>query len=488
MAGRSRSFLDGALRADLTTFVQRVVQTVAPGANYLPNWHVEVLCHYLERCLAGEITRLIVTMPPRHLKSLCASVALPAWALGRDPTMRIICASYSNDLSVKHARDCRAVMESDWYKRTFPKTRLDRGKASEMEVATTASGFRLATSVGGVLTGRGGNLIVIDDPIKASDALSDAKREAVNHWFFNTLFSRLDDKSRDRIVVVMQRLHVDDLAGHLLTGDGGWVQLNLPAIAETDERFDLGDGRVFTRRHGEALHPVRESLETLAQIRKTLGTYEFSAQYQQSPVPLDGGLIKWSWFQFYDALPERTSSDLVVQSWDTASKAEEINDYSVCTTWLRRGQDHYLMDVTRVRAEYPALRRLIVEMAHGDCPDAVLIEDKGSGTQLIQDLRAEGKVRPIAITPEGDKTLRMSAQSAKIEAGHVLLPRSAPWLDDFRVEILQFPRGRYDDQVDSVSQYLSWRRGRLAADDGFYIVPSRVAQEWDATLGHLGPL
>ena len=484
----SRRLLNTVLRADFATFVQRTFHTVSPGVAYLHSWHVEVIASYLERCRSGEITRLIMTLPPRNLKSICASVAFPAWALGHDPTLRVICASYSNELAAKHARDCRAVIESPWYRQVFPKTRLDRAKTAEMEFATTARGFRLATSVGGTLTGRGGKFIIIDDPLKASDANSDLRREAVKEWFRNTLYSRLDDKARDRIVVIMQRLHVDDLVGHLLDQNEGWVHLNLPAIAEERERFDLEDGRVFTREPGEALHPEREPLETLDRIKTTIGTYEFSAQYQQDPMPLEGGLIKWSWFRSYDEAPERQPTSLVSQSWDSASKAEEIHDYSVCTTWLRHGDEHYLLDVTRLRLEYPALKRLIVEMANRYRPDAVLIEDKGSGTQLIQDLRDGGKVLPIAITPEADKVTRMYAQSAKIEAGHVLLPREALWLDDFRTEILQFPRGRHDDQVDSVSQYLGWEGSRRIVDAPIFMVESRIAQELDATFEDIGPL
>ena len=187
-------------------------------------------------------------------------------------------------------------------------------------------------------------------------------------------------------------MHTDDLVGRLLARGEGWVALNLPAIAETDERFDLGDGRVFTRTAGEVLHPAREPLSSLMRTKATLGTYAFSAQYQQNPVPVEGALIKWEWFRFYRRPLERRPGDIVTQSWDTASKADEINDYSVCTTWLMRGKDHYLLDVTRIRLEFPALKRLIVELAAREQAAAVLIEDKASGTQLIQDLRRDGTV------------------------------------------------------------------------------------------------
>jgi predicted phage terminase large subunit-like protein len=478
-----RALLKHCLRRDLASFIQRAFQTVAPGTPYQPNWHLEVLAWHLERCLAGEITRLLLTLPPRSLKSICASVALPAWALGHDPGLRIICASYAAELAAKHARDCRAVMTSAWYREVFPRTRLDPAKASELEFTTTRGGFRLATSVGGTLTGRGGNLIVIDDPLKASDALSEAKREAANAWFHSSLYSRLDDKARDRIVVVMQRLHVDDLVGHLLRRDEGWVHVDLPAVAEADERFDLDDGRIYRRGAGEALHPERESCETLERIKRTLGGYDFAAQYQQNPVPLDGGLIKWAWFRTYVVAPERSDGDVVIQSWDTASKAEEIHDYSACTTWLRRGNEHFLLDVTRAQIDYPHLRRLVVEIAERHRADAVLVEDKGSGTQLIQDLQHDGIVRPIGITPQQDKLTRMYTQTPKIEAGYVLLPETAPWLEEFKTEVQLFPRGRHDDQVDSLSQYLGWARPMVPEGAICEVYLGTVARQWEAEFG-----
>jgi predicted phage terminase large subunit-like protein len=474
----SRRLVTEVLRRDLVAFIQRSLQTVAPGAPYQHNWHIDVIAWHLEQCLNGPIKRLIITLPPRSLKSHCVSVAFPAWVLGHVPASRIICASYSSELAIKHARDCRAVIESGWYRRVFPNTRLDPGKSAELELATLSRGFRLSTSVGGTLTGRGGNLIIIDDPLKAADAMSDVRREAVDDWFRSTLYSRLDDKAHDRIIVVMQRLHVDDLAGCLLRTSSDWVHLNLPAIAEVAERFKLGAGTVVRRKPGQALHPERESLKTLEQIRRTIGSYEFAAQYQQNPIPAEGGLIKSSWFRPYDVAPPRQPGAFVTQSWDTASKATELSDYSVCSTWLCQGSEHYLLDVFRDRLEYPALKRQIVKLFRRHQPDAVLIEDKGSGIQLIQDLSVEGVVRPMSITPETDKVTRMYTQTAKIEAGGVLLPRSAAWLDDFRAEVLQFPHGRYDDQIDSMSQYLGWEGSSRWAEAPAVVIGSRVAAEW----------
>jgi predicted phage terminase large subunit-like protein len=455
MADDARA-LDALLRRDFLSFIQKTFGTVSPGDEFVPNWHLEAIAWALLQCLNDGIKRLIITLPPRSLKSICASVAFPAFALGHDPTLRFICASYSTDLARKHALDCRAVMESDWYRRIFPGTRLHPEKNTELEVMTRRRGFRLSTSVGGTLTGRGGNIVIIDDPMKPSEAMSDLKRETVKQWFDGTLYSRLDSKEEGVVIVIMQRLHVDDLAAHLLD-KGGWVHLNIPAIAPCDQVYEIGDDEVHHRRAGEVLHPERESLDSLLATKSTVGSFDFAAQYQQEPVPPGGGMIKLDWFRSYASLPERGPGSQIVQSWDTASKAEEINDYSVCTTWLVEGDDAYLIHISRDRLEYPALKKRIRDLSDQMGADVVLIEDKGSGTSLIQDLGDDG-LRCVAIQPDGDKVTRMSAVSARIEAGYVYLPEQAPWLPDFQTEVLRFPRGRHDDQVDSMSQFLRWHR------------------------------
>ena len=231
--------------------------------------------------------------------------------------------------------------------------------------------------------------------------------------------------------------------GPLVESD--WVHLNPPTIAVTDEHIVLPHGRILGRRAGEVLQPAREPLSVLEELRRSMGSAAFSAQYQQDPLPDEGHIVKWSWFRPYSVIPAPQPGDRIVQSWDTASKAGQIHDRSVCTTWLWRGNDHYLLDVLRLRLDYPALRRRVVAEARRWAAETVLIEDRGSGTQLIQDLRAEGFLRPIPVPASADKTTHMHTVSALLEVGHVLLPEQAPWLDDFRAELLQFPHGRHDD-------------------------------------------
>ena len=217
---------------------------------------------------------------------------------------------------------------------------------------------------------------------------------------------------------------------------------------------------VFHRREpGEVLQPERESRETLDRIRRDIGSLQFSAQYQQQPVPAEGNLVRREWFRYYDALPSRTATTRVVQSWDPAATIGDSNDYSVCTTWLVSEGRFYLLDVLRDHLEYPALRRKLIELAERYKAQTILVEEAGFGLSLLQDLRSglpPHITQPIGIKPTGTKADRLVAQTAKIEAGHVLLSKEAPWLSDFLNEVLAFPNGRHDDQVDSISQFLNW--------------------------------
>lgn len=453
------------LRTDLRLFVQRVFSTVFPGTDYLSNWHIEAIVYQLTRVHDGECRRLLINQPPRSLKSLSVSVAFVAWWLGHDPSRRVIVVSYANELAAELHRQFRMVIDSPWYQELFPAMRP--AKDTGTELVTTAGGSRYATTVGGTLTGRGADLIIIDDPLKAEEALSEPRRTNVTDWFGGTLVSRLNDKDTGRIVLVMQRLHEDDLAGHLLQ-TGGWHHLDLPAIAVEDSDIALGKNRVFRRRTGDLLHPRREGKLVLERIKAETGSLQFSAQYQQRPVPLEGNLIRRDWFRRYDQLPAAGPSDHVVQSWDTAMMTGKANDYSVCTTWRITKSDYYLIDVYRGRQQYPDLRRSVNGLATTYNADAVLVEDAGPGIAMLQDLQRDtptGMPRPIGIKPEGSKADRMAAQSFRIESGQVHLPANAPWLDEYLLELLAFPYGKHDDQVDSTSQFLKWASSHPLFDD-----------------------
>lgn len=452
-AAADARLLRALLRQNFNAFVEKAFATLAPGQDFVPGWHLKAISYQLERVRRGEIRRLIVNLPPRSLKSIMASVAFPAFLLGHDPTQRIICVSYSGDLARKHANDFRALMEARWYKELFPGARVGR-KDSEIEIELTERGFRMATSVGGTLTGRGAQLLLIDDPLKPEDALSEARRSAANEWFRTTLMSRLDDKRTGAIVIVMQRVHVDDLSGFVLSLSDDWTVLNLPAIAEIDEDIPLSATEVHHRKAGDVLSLEREPLWVLEALRQQLGSDAFSAQYQQAPAPPGGAMIKRDWIRRYEELPPEGERLMTFQSWDTASKGGPENDFSVCTTWiLTRSRQFYLIDVYRARLDYPALKAAAMKLAAKFNARRVLVEDAGAGTSLAQELKRSVS-GVVAIKPERDKVSRMAVASAQFEAGQVSLPRRAPWLADFEAELFAFPGARHDDQCDSVSQAL----------------------------------
>lgn len=448
---------DATLREDFGLFVRKCFETLNPGVAYLPNWHIDLICEYLEACRKGDIRRLVINMPPRALKSLCVNVAWPAFLLGQRPAERIMSASYSAGLSVKHALDCRSIVKARWYRDVFPGMRIAPDQNEKHKFATTRHGQRFATSVGGTATGEGGNFLIVDDPLNPLQAMSEGPREQANEWFDQTFVSRLDDKRNGAIVVVMQRLHARDLTGHLLE-KGGWEHLCLPAVAERKRLYHFGQVKRM-RPRGEPLHPAREGKAELQRMQRELGSFGFAAQYQQNPLPQQAGMVERHWFRRYAAVPRE---DLrMVQSWDTAVKTGGSHDRSVCITLGERDGVHHVLDVQVMRAEYPRLKRMVKQLAVDWQAEAVLMEDKASGQSLLQDLRGDREMPPLlARLPKQDKVSRFAAVSAMIEAGQVALPKDAAWLAEFEREILVFPHGAHDDCVDALSQYLAWVRER----------------------------
>ena len=423
----------------------------------IPADYIDVMTSRLVDVHEGKITRLIMNVPPRHLKSLIASTAFPAWHLGHNPAAQIMCVSYGADLAQTFARDTRAIMTTDWYQRIFPETRLISPRAALDDLITTKNGRRLALSVGGAVTGRGADIIIIDDPLKPEEAASDTCRKDVNDWYDGTLASRLNDQRRGGIVIVMQRVHQDDLVGHVLQQEA-WEHLRFPAIAEEDEALaymTCWGPRTFRRRKGDPLHPERQPLNLLDGLKRKIGNYFFAAQYQQRPAPLEDGFVKPQWFPRYDKRPE--PFDQIVQSWDSANKAGSDNAYSVCTTWGVKGKDVYLLHVFRQRLEFPELKKTVLLHQRTFSANVVLVEEQASGIQLIQELNRDGLGGMVkAYKPTLEKKARLIAQTPMMEEGRVHLPEAASWLDAYIEELVLFPSGQYADQVDSTSQFLAW--------------------------------
>ena len=445
-------------RQDLLAFIHRSFLELNPADTFEHNWHLELIAQSLEDVAYGNCKRLIINVPPRHLKSHSASIAFPAWFLGHFPEKQVACVSYSQDFSDRLARRSRELMDSAFYQALFD-TRISRKRDTVADFETTDGGFRFSTSVGGGFTGRGADVIVIDDPLKADEALSDARREGVNAWFDNTLRSRLNRQAEGAIIIIMQRLHADDLVAHVQETET-WRILSFPAIAERDVTYAIRtpyENRQLVRKEGDILQPALTPSHILDNIRRTMTEYIFAAQYQQNPQPALGNIVKRKWLRFYTPkeLPERF--EITLQSWDTAVKDTQRSDFSVCTTWGVTNGKSYLLHVFRKKLEFPELKRAVKHLATLHNATVVLIEDKSSGSSLIQQLRAEGMaiVRPAPAT-DGDKIMRLNAQTAIFEGGYALFPKKAPWLDLYLSELTSFPSSSYDDQVDSTVYALAW--------------------------------
>lgn len=450
--------LQMALRTDLISFIEKVMNTINPSERYLDNWHIWAIAWYLEQVRLGTIQRLIICLPPRSGKSIIASVAFPAYMMGHDPSRKIIGVTYSNSLAVKFANDFRMVVNAPWYREVFPHTRVANHKDTERETAFTAGGFRLGTSTTGTLTGRGGDVIICDDVSKSQDIFSDVKREATNELYRNTILSRLDNKQTGAIVVVMQRLHPNDFVGHLLETGEGWTVLNLPAIAVADERIQVGDDDFYFRAEGEPLHARREPLSAQEEIRREVGPYVWAAQHQQDPSPIDGNIIKREWLRYHNlVIPAPSYKNRIIQSWDTAGKIGPRNSYSVGITFLVSDGNYYLLDM--VRGRFPSSAALVAaatEAARKYKPSVILIEDASSGPFLAEEIK-KARVYNVRLQPVTlDKVTRLWNQAAKFANGRVFLPEHAPFRALVEKELLGFPKAQTNDIVDSISQALAY--------------------------------
>lgn len=449
--------LSARMRTNLRAFVRKGFEILNPGTQFLDNWHIAAIAYRLEQCMRGDINRLIINMSPRSLKSEITSVIFVAWLLGLDPSKKIICVSYSDDLARVFARMRRKLMESAEYRDLFPNTRISAEKNTEAEIVTTRGGGCYATGIDGTLRGRGADVIVIDDPVKSGSMFSMAERKHVNDWYSETLYSRLNSKRDGIIILVMQRIHAEDLTGYVRSRDA-WDRLELPAIARETMEHRLGPKPedVYVFKAGEPLHPAREDLGVLEDIQRTIGNRAFESQYQQCPTPPEGNIIKVDWLKRYEGALSGEKGDQCYQSWDTASSSAEAAAYSVCTTWLVRRDTFYLVDVFRGRLVFPDLVKKVMDLSGRFKPQTILIEKASTGQSVIDTLKGDARYPVKGIPPKGSKADRFEEASLLFEQGRVCFPREAPWLGDFEHEILGFPEAKFSDQVDSVSQFLRW--------------------------------
>ena len=455
-----------ASRHDFATFVGMAFSTLWPNKPYLQNWHIEAMASQLMKTHTGDCTRLIVNMPPRMLKSIVMSVAWPAWVLGHDTSAEIMCISYGDELVKDLGNLTLALMQSERYQKVFPNVRLYKRRPPSGDIRIIGGGRRLGQSVGAQITGRGANIIIIDDPLKASDART-KQRDIVNAWFDENIYQRLNHKNTGVIILVMQRLHNFDLTGYLLEKQGEWKHLCLPAIAEKDEEYELIDGDVYSRKCGEILHPAHESADMLEMVKINNGSYNFAAQYQQAPESDKEALIQRGWFKIEppETFPKLSEFKTLYMSWDTANNVGESNDYSVGILLGYKDGEYYVLDVIRKKLKFPDLLKLIEERLFVKGKHVyTIVEDAGSGNAIIEALRS--KKHSIHAFKAGDnKFTRLCSVSGLIESGLVHLPAGAHWLDEFLLEITRFPNAVHDDQVDAFTQAVLFSKNQKKGFD-----------------------
>ncbi len=447
-------------RINFYVFASRAFSVLYPGEQLVHANYIELICHELQEVAEGRVLRLNINVPPRHLKSFLVSIALPAWLMGRDPTFKVLFASYGQELADAHARPFRTLVQTPFYQTLFPQFHLVRNTSTVIE--TTEGGFRRATGLGGSLTGFGADLIILDDLAKASDVNSPALLQQTHDFYQNTIASRLNDRNTGRLISIQQRIAENDLAG-LLLSNTDFRHVVLPATAVERETFTLYNGRTWTREPGDLLNPARQSHETLESLRREMGDALYSTQYQQNPIPPGGNRIRWSWFGRYAEAPARDQCQYIVQSWDTAVTGLPTSDWSVCLTFGKLGDHWLLLDVHRARYDYPDLKAAAIAVARHWQADTVIIERAGTGISLAGELRRHQISNNCSIISPSvrlAKDVRLEAQTASLQAGLVQLPIEAPWLVELRHELLGFPNARHDDQVDALTQFLECATGR----------------------------
>lgn len=453
----------------LGEYIRQAWPTIEPTTDLIWNWHIDCIAEHLEAVTSGEITRLVINVPPRHMKSISVSVSWPTWSWIHKPGSRWIFTGHKEDLTTKHNLDRRLILGGNWFQENWgSRFKMSTSQDNKTKFQNDKQGFMLSTSIGASVVGEGGDFIVIDDPLDPERAHSDdIRKRAIEYCKY--LITRLNNKKTGAIVMIMQRVHEKDPAQALLDL-GDYVHLNLPCEAESKTIISFPkSGKTITRDKGDLLWPEREGRKEIDALKRTLGSYKFSAQYQQKPSPAEGGILKRTWWKFYKQLP---ALEFRIQSWDCSFKGVEQSknddpDYVAGQVWGRAGADLYLIDRFRDQASFTETCQAMLTMKgkHSGCI-ATLVEDKANGPAIIDTL---GKAIPglLAVNPEGGKIARAFAVQPTIEAGNVYLPDPsiAPWVHDFIEECASFPKGGTDDEVDAATQAINYLNNHFAGTE-----------------------
>jgi predicted phage terminase large subunit-like protein len=414
------------------------------------------MCAHVQALLEGKLAlqNLMELVPPGFGKSTVVSVMAPAWRWIRQPSWRAIFASGNATVSLRDSMKCRDIVESQWYRRTFGIAwSLADDQNAKGFYRNTATGFRMAVSAGSKITGDRANAIFCDDALDASDCYSKAERDRVNFWWDAAYANRLSDMRTGTRCIIQQRLHPEDLAGHVLEVEGDqWEVLIIPQEWEESRRTVTSLGWTDPRTaDGLLAFEARFSPSSIAAEKNRLGASGYVGQHQQRPAIAAGEVFKRAGLRLLtaDALPKCSQ---VIVSVDSAFKTGEENDYSVAVVLGQFPQGIILLDIVRGRFAYPQLKQVITELGARIRPAALLIEDKASGQSLIQDLKQTTTlpVRPVSV--DGDKLMRAHTIVPTWEAGRIHAVAGAPWLGEFLDELCTFPKAPHDDMVDAFVQ------------------------------------
>jgi predicted phage terminase large subunit-like protein len=483
-----------AASASLYEFVRQAWHVIEPGVAFVPSWHIEVICEHLEAISAGEIRRLLINIPPRHSKSTIVSVAWPMWEWLTAPHEKFLCASYSGTLSIRDNLKARRLLESNWYQdRWGHMFQLSGDQNAKQRFENDATGYRIATSVGGTATGEGGSRLILDDPHGAQDAQSDAMRESTLEWFDQVWSTRLNTPKTDAMVTVMQRLHQKDVSGHILEDIGGWEHLCIPAEWDGKTRKTVLGPYDPRKKVGDLICPERFGTAEITRLKQLLGVYGTSGQLQQDPTPSEGGILNTRQFKLWPSVKSLPQFEFILQSYDCAFTEKTTGDPTACTVYgvfTHENQRHVmLLDAWDEHLSYPELRKKAIAdwtMEYGGAlkpgpgqitkprrPDRILVEAKASGQSLIQDLRM-ARVPVVSYNPgNADKVSRAHQSAPVLELGVIWIPESGKnpghavsWASAFMRQLSKFPVDEHDDYVDTFTQAIIYLR-----DEGWFNLP-----------------
>ncbi|MBV8110404.1 MAG: phage terminase large subunit [Hyphomicrobiales bacterium] len=441
------------IQTKFLAFAMKAFATINKGKSLGNDKYLKLLAERLTRVAAGETKRLVVSLPPRHFKTFMGSICLPAWILAHNSSAKIVILTYGQDLADKNAYAIREILRSDWFQQAF-RTRMKRDRAKLVDFATTDGGGVRSLSIEGGVTGLGADYIIIDDPVEIKDCDNTKRLERVNELFDNEIQTRLDNPKKGCIVIIAHRISENDLPGHLLQKNG-WKQLKLPLIATCRRKYDLGDAGVWVRKKGELL---RRDAFTKRDIQRLRGSKQpgFESLQQQNPGGSDRLRIKAKYFPTFPSaeLPMRELP--VVLSIDPGQKSGPENSFTVIQVWCSKDGAHLLLDQWRKHAHYRKVRRAVKRFIGKYRPSVVLIEATGQGPALLSEIKPQNGMELVGITPVGDKVERLRKHRLTIRRGLVQLAQGASWYGEFIREATEFPYGSFDDQMDALSQYLTW--------------------------------